>query len=194
MQSKVFTYSSDGNYAVGMNHPVKQRTCSPYFFKKEHGKWRLDIATMAKVLRFNVPMEWHFDLDKKREIMGNYEFAFVGLYYDKNGYPHISKNKKRGVKKLKWGFTCSAYYNPQDPKKVVKCWIKWLQQEGAAKNKLGLKYRDNILSVGEGASLIDNISMDDFMEYMITIPSGKKAVVTVERDTGEVKVLRSITP
>ncbi len=187
-------YSSDRDYAVAMNHPVKQRSCSPYFFKKERGKWTLDIATMAKVLRFNAPMQWHFDMDKKFEIMSHYEFAFVGLYYDKNGYPFISKNKNLGAKKLKWGFTCSAYYDPRDPNKTIKCWIKQLQQEGAAKNKLGLQQRDKILSTGEGSSLINNISMDDFMEYMITIPSGKKAVVTVERDTGEVKILRTLVP
>lgn len=193
MQSAKYVYSSDGNYAVGMNHPVKQRTCTPHFFKKERGKWTLDIATMSKVLRFNAPMQWHFDMDKKVELMGAYEFAFAGLYYDKNGYPHIPKNKKSSSKKLKWGFTCSAYYNPQDPSKTIKCWIKWLQQEGAAKNNLGLVQRDKVLSAGEGASLINNISMDDFMDYMITIPSGKKAVVTVERDTGDVKLLRTIT-
>ena len=193
-KGREFRYSENHQYAVAMNHPVKERTCSPYFFKKERGKWTLDISTMSKVLRFNGPMQWHFDMAKKFEIMSNYEFAFVGLYYDKNGYPFISKNKNLGAKKLKWGFTCSAYYDPRDPSKTIKCWIKQLQQEGAAKSRLGLQQRDKILSVGEGSSFINNISMDDFMKYMKTIPSGKKAVVTVERDTGEVQVLRTTTP
>ena len=188
-------YSPDHQYAVAMNHPVKERTCSPYFFKKERGKWTLDIATMAKVLRFNAPMQWHFDMAKKFEIMDSYEFAFIGLYYDKNGYPFISKKKKsQHVKKLKWGFQCDRYYNPQDPNKTIKCWISLLQQDGAAKNRLGLEQKDKILSVGEGSSKIDNISMVDFMKYMKFIPSGKKAVVTIERDTGEIKVLHTLVP
>lgn len=194
MQSKEYRYSADRNYATALNHPVKQRECSPYFFKKEKGKWTLDIATMSKVLKFNTTMQWHFDMDKKYQIMGNYEFAFVGLYYDKNGYPHISKNKKRTVKKLRWGYTCGDYYNPQDPEKVVKCWIKWLKGDGAAKNVLGLKERDRIMSVGEGADYIKNVSVDDFMKYMIGIPKGEKATVTVIRDSEEVEVLHSIAP
>ena len=187
-------YSPDRQYAVAMNHPVKKRSCSPYFFKKVHGKWTLDISTMSKVLRFNASMQWHFDMDKKFEIMSSYEFAFVGLYYGKNGYPFISKNKNLGAKKLKWGFTCSGYYDPQDPNKTIKCWITQLQQKGAAKMGLGLELKDSILSTGEGSSLVDNISMDDFMDYMISIPSGAKAVVTVKRSTGEVEVLRTVVP
>jgi len=187
-------YSPAHDYAVAMNHPVKERTCSPYFFKKEHGKWTLDIATMAKVLRFNAPMQWHFDMGKKFEIMDSYEFAFVGLYYDKNGYPLISKNKNRTVRKLRWGFTCGDYHSPKDPEGPTKCWIRRLKRDGLAKRSLGLAYRDRIISAGEGKSYIENVSADGFMKYMKEIQKGQNAVVTVMRNSGEVEVLRAVAP
>jgi len=58
-------YDTKNEHAVLAVRPYdKHRTCSPYFFKKEDGKWKLDIATMAQILRFNAEMQWHFDMSK----------------------------------------------------------------------------------------------------------------------------------
>ena len=193
-KSREIRYSSNHQYSVAMNHPVKERTCSPYFFKKEHGKWTLDIATMAKVLRFNAPMQWHFDMVKKIEIMGNYEFAFAGLNYDKNGYPYLPKVKNKSSKPYRWGFKCYGFYSPDDPNKTPKCGISLVHEGSVAKDVLGLQLRDSILSVGEGTQHIENVSYPEFMKYMEEIPVGQKAVVTVRRDSGEIKVLHAVAP
>ncbi len=187
-------YSSNRNYAIAMNHPVKERTCSPYFFKKEHGKWTLDIATMAKVLRFNGPMQWHFDMAKKIELMDHYEFAFAGLRYDKNGYPYLPKTKNKSNKPYRWGFKCYGFYHPDDPNKTPKCGISLVHEGSAAKDVLGLQLRDSVLSVGEGVQYIENVSYQEFMKYMEEVPAGQKAVVTVRRNSGEIKKLRAIAP
>ena len=79
-------YSDDGQYAV-LLAPISKRTCCPYFFRQEEGKWRLDIATMAKIIRFNMDMEYHFSMKDKKESAKMYDFAFQGLRYDKNGFP-----------------------------------------------------------------------------------------------------------
>ena len=185
-------FSSDHQYAVAMNHPVKERTCSPYFFKKERGKWTLDIATMAKVLRFNAPMQWHFDMAKKNEVMDNYNFAFKGLHFDNNGYPYIPS--KKANKKYRWGFQCYGFYYPDDPNKTPRCGIAMASSGSVAREELGLRGHDKILSLGEGADKIENASYQDFIKYMAEIPAGQKTVVTVRRDNGEVKVLHAVAP
>jgi uncharacterized protein len=88
-------------------YPIKQRKCCPYLFKKEHGGWKLDFATMSKLIRFNTQEKWHFilnwkkNLGKKRyawlyqkqylpkdvqALLSPYLFAFVDTIYDSNGF------------------------------------------------------------------------------------------------------------
>lgn len=204
MQSKIFTYSFDSNYAVGMNHPVKQRTCSPYFFKKEHGKWRLDIATMAKVLRFNVPMEWHFDLDNrlKDEAM-YYAFAFDGYGFDKHGFPFVPDYPKE--KGVRWGYQCGRWFKPeeaelyrQNQEKYIRCWINKYWRGSPAEVRLGLDVYDYVIGVGEGINEED-ANYKTFMSYMKNIPSGEVATVTVNHYDPDTKqttrvVRRGIAP
>jgi uncharacterized protein len=193
MDSKQVKYASDGNHAVLMNDPVNQRTCTPHFFKKEQGLWKLDIATMAKVFRFNTTMMWHFDMDSKYEFTDNYDFAFKGLYFDNNGYPHIYV-KKKSTPKYRWGYTCYAFYRPDDPNKTLRCGISIAYRGSPASENLGFIGRDTVIAVGEGAEKINDVSFDDFMDYMNTMPTSKKAIVTVKRDSGEVKVLHALAP
>lgn len=62
--------------------PTK-RTCSPFYFLKEDGAWRLDFLTMMKTMRFNQQDFWHFS-----SMSHPYMFAFKDWKFDKNGYPH----------------------------------------------------------------------------------------------------------
>jgi len=179
-------YYTEGDYAV-LLYTLEPRTCSPYLFKKEDGVWRIDIATMAKTLRFNKDMMWHFDMNKKTEFLSPYEFAFKNFNYDTNGYPFY---KKRENKKLKWGFTCSGWYIPGEKDKI-RCWISWLDSDGRAKNDLGLREYDRVMALGEGQKRVENPSLKEMMRYMKETPRGDKVVLEVIREN-KLKKLNAI--
>jgi len=181
-------YSPEQQYAVSLS-PIAQRTCSPYFFAREAGQWKLDIATMAKAIRFNTDMQWHFSLPDWQQSGQPYAFAFNDVSLDKNGYPH------RRQKKLRWGFSCGGWYRPgEDPNKLTRCWINNLQTDGAALNQLGLKAYDKIIAAGNGSEQIDNISFQQFMDYMGRAEKGADVTVTVERNNGEKITLHTVAP
>jgi uncharacterized protein len=175
---KLFIDKSN-NYAVLLNNPVKERTCSPYFFKKENGKWKLDIYTMAKTIRFNQPMQWHFDNKARKEFAKNYDFIFNRFSYDKNGYAFTK------VEKGRWGFTCSGMYFPTDKKKTIHCWISNLRTDGVALNNLKLEPRDVIIGIYK-----DNkpATYNDFMKYMKNIKEGEKVYIRVLRKEKEINL------
>lgn len=178
---------SDDNHAVLLNIPLdEQRSCSPYFFKREEGKWKLDIFTMAHTLKFNVDMQWHFDMDERLNNEGMYyAFAFDGYGFDKNGFPFRPKNQSADWQKYRWGFTCGNWYYPNDrdkvkaePQKYTKCWVKYLNYGMAANVRLGMRANDYIYAAGDGSERIEDISLDDFLDYMKQVPSG--TIVTLE--------------
>lgn len=71
-----------GLYAV-IRHSPENRHCAPYFFIKEKGLWRLDLATMQQGIRLDT--ENRYTLQKGS--LRGYEFAFEDWSLDKNGYP-----------------------------------------------------------------------------------------------------------
>ena len=73
-------------YAV-IRFSAKERQCPPYFFKSEHGAWKLDLTIMQKAIRFNYRNQWHFDLNYD-PLSEPYGFAFAGWRLDKHGFPH----------------------------------------------------------------------------------------------------------
>ncbi len=181
-------YSDDQQFAV-FSSPIAQRTCAPYFFAREAGQWKLDIASMAKTIRFNADMQWHFSLPDWQQSGQPYAFAFNDVSLDKNGYPHHRQ------KKLRWGFSCGGWYRPgEDPNKLTRCWINKLQTDGAALNQLGLKVYDKIIAAGNGSEQIDNISFQQFMDYMGGAEKGADVTVTVERNDGEKITLHTVAP
>jgi uncharacterized protein len=200
MQSKKIKYASDGIHAVVMNDPVEERKCTPHFFKKEQGAWKLDIATMAQILRFNAPMQWHFD--KKERLKGEakyYAFAFDGYGLDRNGYPYVPKTIKD--KQARWGFRCGQWYHPKDeenvkrePKKYIRCGIVQIWRGSPAEIRLGLSVQDYIYGVGEGENTIENVTYAQFMAYMQNVPSGKIATVKVRHQHGNLLVKRGVAP
>ncbi len=181
-------YSPEQQHAVSLS-PIAQRTCSPYFFAREAGQWKLDIATMAKTIRFNADMQWHFSLPDWQQSGQPYAFAFNAVSLDKNGYPHLRQ------KKLRWGFSCGGWYRPgEDPNKLTRCWINNLQTNGAAQNQLGLKVYDKIIAAGNGSEQINNISFQQFMNYMSEAEKGADITITVERNDGEKVTLHAVAP
>ena len=195
-------YDIDNTHAVLAVRPYdKHRTCSPYFFKKEDGKWKLDIATMAQTLRFNSKMQFHFDMQKRLKNEGMYyAFAFDGYAFDSNGYPHTPPKEKK-PSDARWGYRCGTWYHPKDrenvkrePRKYYRCGILKVWRGSPAEVRLGLWPGDYIYSVGEGAERIDNVTYVQFMEYMKQIAPGQKAVVTVRVNHKEKIVREGIAP
>ncbi len=101
-------FSDDHKFAVIL-YPIKQRKCSPYLFRKEADSWKLDFATMSKIIRFNHEMKWHFILEwaekmgkqkyagltqdkllsvEVKSLLAPYLFAFLDYSYDRNGYAY----------------------------------------------------------------------------------------------------------
>ena len=179
-------YDSSRTHAVLAVKPYEEnRKCSPYFFKKEQGRWKLDIATMAQILRFNQNMQFHFDKEKRLEGEAiYYAYAFDGIGLDKNGYPFKVDHPK--TDDMRWGFQCGEWYKPeernrvhQEPKKYTRCWINNIWNGSPADIRLGLDVYDNIVSLGEGENKKENVTYFEFMEYMQNIPSGEIATIGV---------------
>ena len=181
MDSKEVKYAVDGVHAVVMNDPVNQRKCTPHFFKKEQGKWKLDIATMAQVLRFNAPMQWHFD--KKERLKGEakyYAFAFDGYSLDTYGYPHKHVKKDNKWDKYRWKYTCNGYLHPGDKREDAHCWLSSALPGGPIDVRLGLLPRDKIYGFGEGATLKKHVTIRELIDYLNSVPSGEVATVILE--------------
>jgi len=180
MDSKEVKYANDNIHAVVMNDPIEQRKCTPHFFKKEQGKWKLDIATMAQILRFNTLMDWRFD--KKERLKGEamyYAFAFDGYWFDGNGYPRKHQAKAKW-EKYRWKYTCGGYFHPGDRKSDARCWIKYALPGGAAYVRLGFEGMDKIYGFGEGKNRKENVTIKEFIDYLNSIPSGGIVTVIIE--------------
>ena len=78
---KVF-FSDDNRFAV-IRYPTEERQCHPWFLETDGEKWRLDLKTMQEAIGFNQKNQYHF-----RKQDHAYEFAFVDLRFDANGYPY----------------------------------------------------------------------------------------------------------
>ena len=175
-------YDFNDSHAVVAARPYdKYRTCSPYFFKKEENKWKLDIATMAETLRFNAQMQFHFDMEKRLQGEGMYyAFAFDGYGFDGNGYPRKYAIKDDKWKKYRWKYTCDGYYHPGDKKEDARCWITYALPGGPADVRLGLEGLDKIYGFGEGVHRKTNVTVDEFMDYLNSISRGDVATVIIE--------------
>jgi len=183
---------SDDNSRAVLLHPVKERACTPYYFIREQKKWRLDIATMAKVLRFNTEMHWHFSQKDRGKFNAPYEFVFERFDYDENGYPYTKHVKKKKINR--WGYTCSDYSLPGDPPDKIRCLINWLAKDGAAKNVLGLQVNDVIIGVGDGEDFIENPNLFKSSWYFHTVKPGELATVTVVRNGDGSHMLQGVAP
>jgi len=175
-------YDTDETHAVLAVRPYdKHRTCSPYFFKKEAGKWKLDIATMAQTLRFNAQMQFHFDKQKRLEKEGKYyAFAFDGYTFDTHGYPHKYTKGQAEWAKYRWKYSCNGYLHPGDKREDAHCWINNALPGGPAEVRLGFEPYDKIYGFGEGIDRKEHVTVDALMDYLNSVPSGEVATVIIE--------------
>ena len=71
-----------GQHAVIRYGPA-ERQCSPWFFAREAGTWKLDFTVMQEAIRFGRDNSWRFANGVPEE----YQFAFADWTFDRHGFP-----------------------------------------------------------------------------------------------------------
>ena len=66
-----------------IRYRLADRVCSPWFFRIEGGRWRLDLTMMQGAIRFGRNNAWRFAGGLPPE----YAFAFSDWSFDRNGFP-----------------------------------------------------------------------------------------------------------
>ncbi len=182
--------------------PLSQRKCSPYFLKKEASSWKLDFATMSKLIRFNHKMEWHLILEWKenlkkqehayltqqglvpdhvRSLLAPYLFAFVDFIYDANGYAFDTWGK------AVFGVRFQEYYD--DKKQYEGTFISGLHSRGAGL-KSGLRKWDQILELA--GKTIKKGDLDFISQSMRGKKSGEKLQIKIARWVDEDRITEEI--
>jgi uncharacterized protein len=67
-----------------VRYRVDRRQCAPYFLRREDGAWKLELAALSSLIRFNHQNEWRF----QTPLPDRYRFAFEDWRIDRNGFPH----------------------------------------------------------------------------------------------------------
>jgi len=75
--------AADGRRAV-IRYPAEQRVCAPWFLVREGDRWRLDLATSQRLIRFGSGNAWRFASTPN----DTYAFAFADWRFDRKGFPH----------------------------------------------------------------------------------------------------------
>lgn len=75
-------YGAGSDLAV-VRYPATARRCSPWFLRREGGRWTLDLAAAQRLIRFNHRNQWRMpDPDGHP-----YVFAFADWRFDRHGFP-----------------------------------------------------------------------------------------------------------
>ncbi len=194
-------FSEEQDFAVIL-YPITQRKCSPYFFQKETGSWKLDFATMSKVIRFNHEMKWHLILEwqnnmgtqkyarlnqgnllpsRVKSLLAPYLFAFVDYTYDINGYAYDT-----------WqGSVFSISFNEYSSDgRYGGTFINDLHSRGTG-IKSGLQKWDQIIEV-EGKT-IEKGDLDFISQTMRGKKSGERLRITITRKNNDTRITKEIT-
>jgi hypothetical protein len=62
---------------------VRERVCAPWLLVREDGRWRLDLASASRAIRFGRSNAWRFEAGAPAE----YAFAFDDWSFDRHGFP-----------------------------------------------------------------------------------------------------------
>lgn len=107
----------DGDKAV-VRYDMEPKVCSPYFLRREEGEWRIDFASMQKLIRFDQHNYWHMWVPN--------EFSFA--------FPEMKPTRvKTGCR---W---CFMFRN--EDMVIVSV------DEGSVSDKMGLEEGDKIMEI-----------------------------------------------
>jgi len=81
--SSALYYLQDQPPLAVLRFPVDERRSAPYLFRAGKNGWQLDLAAMADLIAIDPDGRWHL-----RRTDNEFMFAFTGLQFDKDGYPH----------------------------------------------------------------------------------------------------------
>lgn len=142
-----------------------QRLCSPWFFRWEDNRWRLDLATPQRAIRFGRNNAWRFVAP-----VPEYAFAFDDWAFDRSGYAF----------RPRWNVTIETTPAGNIVTEVGR---------GSPAASLGLSVGDKVIAL-DGAEPVDHT---DVMRWLESVPSGAAVAVHVDRG-GERIVLRGYAP
>jgi uncharacterized protein len=77
-----------GERAV-LRYPPEARPCAPWLLVREDGRWRLDLATASRAIRFGRDNSWRFAAGAPPD----YAFAFEDWSFDGHGFPKAASRR-----------------------------------------------------------------------------------------------------
>ncbi len=184
------TVIADDRQYAAIIYPIEQRKCCPYLLRKEHGRWRLDFATMNKLIRFNTQEKWHFILKWKKNLgkkhyawlyqrqylpkdvqalLDPYLSAFVDNIYDSNGFAY--DYWKPSVFKI-------LFQEFNDKGKYVGTYIVKMHSRGPGA-RAGLQLGDRIIAVN--GRTIQKGDLDFISKTMLLKKNGGEVDVRISR-------------
>ena len=149
--------SRSGPLAV-IRYPIEQRQCSPWLLRIEEQQWRLDLASQQSLIRFGRNNQWHLD----RKQRNPWFFGFMDWQFDRNGFP---------IRTIQHRWALSVTSRGDDT------FVRWVG-EGAAADKLGLRYGDQLLSWNDN-TVTDHRQVAQLMASSIP---GASVRITILRD------------
>ena len=151
-------------YAV-IRYAADERLCSPWFFRWEHDRWRLDLVTPQRAIRFGRNNAWRLVAP-----IAEYVFAFDDWAFDRSGYPF----------RPRWNVTIEA-----TPVGNIVTYVG----RGSPAATLGLSIGDKVVAI-DGREPVDHAYI---MRWLESVPSGATIAVRVARG-GERIVLQGVAP
>lgn len=147
----------NGRYAV-VRYAPDQRLCSPWFFRREDNRWRLDLATPQRAIRFGRNNAWRFVAP-----VPEYAFAFDDWAFDRSG----------DAFRPRWNVTIEA-----TPAGNV---VTRVGRDSPAAN-LGLSIGDKIVAL-DGEEPVDHARI---MRWLESVPAGAPVEVRIGRGADRV--------
>jgi uncharacterized protein len=73
-----------------IRYAPRERVCAPFFLVQEGGRWRLDLDTASRAIRFGRSNAWRFEPGAEHP----YRFAFEDWNFDAYGFPVDSESDR----------------------------------------------------------------------------------------------------
>lgn len=119
-----------GGHLAVVRYPLDQRQCSPWFLRKEEGRWRLDLAAQQKLIGFGRDNQWHLNPKVGTSNRNPWFFGFMDWGFDRNGYP-IRQNR------LRWALSVTTNQHGT--------FVRWVGKDSPAE-RFGFEYGDRLLT------------------------------------------------
>lgn len=161
--------SRRGPLAV-IRYPIEQRQCAPWLLRIEEQQWRLDLASQQSLIRFGRNNQWYLDHKHRNP----WFFGFMDWQFDRNGFPLRTIQHR-------WALSVTS--------RGDNTFVRWVG-EGAAADRLGLRYEDQLLSWND-TPVTDHRQVAQLMD---TSDPGASIRITILRDGQTLELIGQAPP